>query len=188
MVEIAPTDLYFFAVIAPELQAHPYPYPYPYSSARAAPQRSARLPLPLSLPYPISTPSATPRQDSAVHDYTLSWAHGKRTGVVGPIARLDLEHRSMTKSLFRETRPKLVLVLADAARAKWSGRLPGWFGPLHRKQIQTEPQPQPEPAPSPSPSPHPHPHPNLCMCHTSTGGTGTGSSSCWPTHTPPPTS
>jgi hypothetical protein len=55
----------------------------------------------------------------------------------------------------------LVLVLADAARAKWSGRLPGWFGPLHRKQIQTEPQPQPEPAPlaltltSPSPSPSP---------------------------------
>ena len=54
-------------------------------------------------------------------------------GVVGPIARLDLEHRSMTKSLFSETKPKLIVVLADAAKAKWSGRLPGWLGPLHRK-------------------------------------------------------
>ena len=91
MIEIAPTDLYFFAVVAPE------------------------------------------HQDSAVHDYVLSWAHGKRAGVVGPIARLDLEHRSMTKSLFSETKPKLIVVLADAAKAKWSGRLPGWLGPLHRK-------------------------------------------------------
>jgi hypothetical protein len=44
VVEIAPTDLYFFAFVAPEYQ------------------------------------------DSALHDYTLSWAHGKRTGVVGPIS------------------------------------------------------------------------------------------------------
>ena len=91
VVEIAPTDLYYFAVVAPE------------------------------------------RQDSAVHDWALTWPHGKRAGVVGPISRLDLEHRSMTSSLFREKRPKLIVVLADATRTKWGGRLPGWLGPLHRR-------------------------------------------------------
>jgi hypothetical protein len=71
---------------------------------------------------------------------------------VGPIARLDLEHHSMTKSLFRETKPKLILVLADAAKAKWSGSLPGWLGPLHRKQ-NTNPALALTPSPNPSPNP-----------------------------------
>ena len=116
-VEIPPTDLFFFEALAP---AH---------------------------------------QPAAVHDWAVRWsdrdrdsdsggggggggagvgggggggAAGAVLAVLGPIARLDLEHRSSTSSLFREKRPKLVLVLADGgAGERWRGKLPRWLRALH---------------------------------------------------------
>lgn len=106
-VEIAPTDLFFFEALAP---AH---------------------------------------QPEGVHDWTVRWMGGNGRGgggggssaaglaVLGPIARLDLEHRSSTSRLFREKRPKLVLVLPDASGEKWRGRLPRWLRGLHAEYADT---------------------------------------------------
>lgn len=108
-VEIPPTDLFFFDALAP---AH---------------------------------------QPAHVHDWVVRWrgrddggsggggggagaaagGGGAAGAVLGPIARLDLEHRSSTSSLFREKRPKLVFVLADTAGERWRGRLPRWLRALH---------------------------------------------------------
>ena len=86
MVELAPTDLLYFDLIAPEAQ------------------------------------------DATVHEWAVRWARwGQKVGVLGPIARLDLEHRSMTTTLFREPRPKFILILADEPTNKWRNRLPKWM-------------------------------------------------------------
>ena len=92
MIEIAPTDLYFFAVVAPE------------------------------------------RQDSAVHDYTLTWAQGKRTGVVRPIARLPLT-LALPLSLTLTLTPTLT------------------------PNLTPSPNPNPNPDPDPDPNPNPNPDP-----------------------------
>ena len=117
------------------------------AQSRAAPRRAAWVPmavddvastvqLPIEIAptdlyfFSVVSPAA---QDGAVHDWALAWRAGRRAGVLGPIARLDLEHRSMTSALFRDKRPKLIVVLPDADGSKWGGRLPAWLAPLHRK-------------------------------------------------------
>jgi hypothetical protein len=53
--------------------------------------------------------------------------------VLGPLTRLDLQHSGSVSALFRERRPKLVLVLADRADARdWLAALPKWLPAFHQ--------------------------------------------------------
>ena len=48
----------------------------------------------------------------------------------GPIARLDLEHRSCVSSLFSSSLPKLFLVLHAGGQRHWEGHRPKWLPKL----------------------------------------------------------
>mmetsp|Transcript_9830 Transcript_9830/g.16341 ORF Transcript_9830/g.16341 Transcript_9830/m.16341 type:complete len:465 (-) Transcript_9830:373-1767(-) len=63
-------------------------------------------------------------------DWSISWS---RHNVLGPIARLDLDHRSCVSSLFQEIRPKLFFVLLGQSGTSWAAdRLPKWIQDLEQ--------------------------------------------------------
>ena len=64
-------------------------------------------------------------------DWRVEWP---REQVLGPVTRLDLQHTGSVSGLFRERRPKLVLVLADRGEGgDWLAALPKWLRAFHQK-------------------------------------------------------
>ena len=105
-----------------------WPQPLSKPEMKALPRVAIELP-PTEL-YHFAFPSPAQLREG---NFAVEWRRGM---AIGPIARLDLHNERSLSTLFRETRPKLFLVLHSrgGSKRKWTDRsLPGWVRPLHER-------------------------------------------------------